>query len=183
MEIAEIYRDLPILETERLILRKVTQGDLGDMNEYGMDPEVAKSVMWNQHGSLADTQDFMDFVLKRYADHDVAPWGIEYKENGKMIGTIDFVWWKPSHRTAEIGYTLNRAYWGKGLMTEASRQLISFGFEKMKLVRIQAVCFSDNIGSARVMEKSGLTYEGTLRKSMFIKDEHRDLKIYSIIRE
>ena len=183
MEIEKIYSDLPILETEHLILRKVTLEDLEDMFLYGSDEEVAKYVTWDRHKTIADTKGFIEFVLNKYQNKQVAPWGIEYKENGKFIGTIDFVWWKPNHKIAEIGYVLSKDYWGKGLTTEAAKALIQFGFNEMDLVRIQARCLVENIGSSRVMEKSGMQFEGVIRKGMFVKGKHQDLKMYSILRE
>lgn len=183
MGIEKIYGDLPILDTERLILRKVTLEDVEDMYLYGSNEEVSKYVTWNTHKTLADTKDFVKFVLNNYENKQVAPWGIEYKENGKFIGTIDFVWWQPNHKIAEIGYVISKDYWGKGLTTEAAKEVISFGFEKMELVRIQARCFVKNIGSARVMEKTGMSFEGIIRNGMFVKGKHQDLKMYSILKE
>ena len=183
MEIEKIYRDLPILETERLILRKVTLEDLEDMYLYGSDEDVAKYVTWDRHKSIADTKAFIEFILSNYQNKQVAPWGIEYKENGKFIGTIDFVWWQPNHKMAEIGYVLSKDYWGQGLTTEAAKELIKFGFNEMDLVRIQARCLVENIGSSRVMEKAGMQFEGIIRKGMFVKGKHQDLKMYAILRE
>lgn len=183
MEIEKIYSDLPTLETERLILRKVTLDDVEDMYLYASDEEVAKYVVWDRHKSINDTKAFIEFVLNNYQNKQVAPWGIEYKENGKFIGTIDFVWWQPNHKTAEIGYVLSKEYWGNGLTTEAAKELIRFGFNEMDLVRIQAKCLVENIASSRVMEKVGMQFEGILRKGLFIKGQHRDLKLYSILRE
>ncbi|WP_445491653.1 GNAT family N-acetyltransferase [Niallia sp. 03133] len=183
MEIEAIYGDLPRLETERLILRKLTPADLDDMYAYGSNSEVTKYVTWETHQKRSDTKGFLQFVLDRYEKKEVALWGIQYKENGKLIGTIDFVWWKPNHSSAEIGYVLSHEYWGKGIMTEAAKEVIKFGFEKMDLIRIQAKCFTENIGSARVMEKAGMTFEGIMRKDMFVKGKHHDVKVYSILKE
>ncbi|MDZ5471392.1 GNAT family protein [Bacillus sp. 31A1R] len=183
MEIKDIYENLPTLETERLILRKITLEDVEDMFSYGSNEEVSKYVTWNTHQTLADSKGFIEFILNQYEQGKVAPWGIEYKENGQFIGTIDFVWWQPQQKTAEIGYVIHQDYWGKGITTEAAKALIQLGFEKMDLARIQARCFVENIGSERVMEKAGMSYEGTLRKGMFIKGKHQDLKMYAIIDE
>jgi len=183
MEIEKIYSNLPILETERLILRKVTLEDVEAMYLYGSDEEVSRYVTWNTHQTTSDTKDFVEFILNKYKNKQVAPWGIEYKENGKFIGTIDYVWWQPHHQMAEIGYVLSKEYWGKGITTEAVKEIIKFGFNEMDLVRIQARCFVENIGSSRVMEKSGMTFEGIIRKGMFVKGKHQDLKMYSILRE
>ncbi len=183
VEIEQIYGDLPILETERLLLRKITPADAEDMFEYGSNEEVAQYVTWDTHRKLSDTQTFIDYVLNQYSNKKVAPWGIELKGTGRLIGTIDFVWWQPNHRSAEIGYVVAPEYWGKGICTEAAKAIIKFGFEQMELIRIQARCFVDNTGSARVMEKAGMSFEGINRKAMFIKGRHRDLKVYSILQE
>lgn len=183
MEIEEIYRDLPHLETQRLLLRKVTAEDSQDMFQYASNEEVAKYVTWDAHKTLKDTESFITFVLNQYKAHKVAPWAIEEKASGKFIGTIDYVWWKPEHNSAEIGYVISPDYWGKGITTEAAKAIIQFGFEHMDLVRIQARCLVENIGSQRVMEKAGMSYEGTHRKSMFLKGKHYDLKMYAILKE
>lgn len=67
-------------------------------------------------------------------------------------------------------------------MTEAAQKIVAFGFENMNLVRIQARCFVENLGSERVMQKAGMSFEGIIRKGMFVKGKHQDLKLYSIIK-
>ena len=183
MEIEKIYGDLPVLETERLILRKVTTEDMEDMHLYGSDEEIVSCCKVSNYYRCSDTKAFIDFVLNKYENKQVSPWGIEYKENGKFIGTIDFVWWQPNHKIAEIGYVISKEYWGKGLTTEVAKEIIKFGFEEMDLVRIQARCDIENIGSARVMEKAGMSFEGIIRKGICVKGKHPDLKMYSILKE
>jgi [ribosomal protein S5]-alanine N-acetyltransferase len=179
----ETYAKLPILETERLTLRKITIEDVEDMYEYGSNSEVSKFVSWDTHHSILDTKEFINFVLESYEKNQKALWGIEYKKNGKLIGTVDFVSWQPKHKIAEIGYVLSQKYWGKGITTEATNEIIKYGFEQMDLVRIQARCFQENIGSSRVMEKLGMSYEGTIRKGMYVKGHHWDLKLYSLLKD
>lgn len=130
------------------------------------------------HKTLSDTNECINIVLNKFENSQVAPWGIEYKENGKFIGTIDFVWWKPNHKIAEIGFVISQEYWRNGLTTEAAKKVIRFGFEKMDLIRIRARCFVENIASARVMEKTGMSFEGIIRKGMFVKGKHQELKMY-----
>lgn len=183
MEIEQIYGNLPVLETERLRLRRVSMQDANEMYVYASDDEVTKHVTWETHRSVNDSKRFIQFILAQYAKHDIAPWGIELKESGRMVGTVDFVWWKPGHQSAEIGYVLARDCWGQGLMTEAATALLKLGFGQMELVRIQARCITENIGSQRVMEKIGMSYEGTLKKGIKIKGQHWDLKLFSILKE
>jgi RimJ/RimL family protein N-acetyltransferase len=182
MNVKEIYGQLPALESKRLIMRKVTMNDAEDMFAYASNNEVSRYVTWEAHRSLSDTKDFIRFILQNYEDKKIAPWGIEHKESGKLIGTIDFVSWQVDHHRAEIGYVLAPEYWGSGLMTEAAQKIIAFGFENMNLVRIQARCFVENLGSERVMQKAGMSFEGIIRKGMFVKGKHQDLKLYSIIK-
>ncbi|MCM3493460.1 GNAT family N-acetyltransferase [Paenibacillus lactis] len=183
MGIERIYENLPELETERLRLRRISMRDAEDMYAYASNDEVAQYVTWETHRSIEDSKRFIQYILAQYAKHDIAPWGIELKENGRLIGTVDFVWWRPEHQSAEIGYVLAREYWGRGIMTEAASALLKLGFGEMDLIRVQARCFEDNIGSQRVMEKIGMRYEGTLRKAMKVKDRHWNLKVFSILKE
>lgn len=183
MNIESGYLDLPVLETTRLLLRKITREDMDDIFKYGSNEAVAKYVTWETHRSISDTKRYVEFVLNCYENKKIAPWGIEHKESGKLIGTIDFVSWKPNHHNAEIGYVLSEAYWGRGIVTEAAKEVIAFGFHNMNLTRIQARCLIENIGSQRVMEKVGMSFEGILRKGIFVKGIHRDLKVFSILKE
>ena len=183
MKIESIYGQLPTLETNRLLLRKLSLDDVEDMYEYTSNETVSRFVNWNPHKSKSETKTYIHFVLQQYFLKKIAPWGIQLKENNKLIGTIDFVSWEPAHRTAEIGYAISHLYWGKGLTSEAVHSLIHLGFTKMELERIQARCIMENLASQRVMEKNHMKYEGTLRKSMLIKGIHRDITVYSILKE
>ncbi|MDF0556226.1 GNAT family protein [Kamptonema sp. UHCC 0994] len=183
METQDIFRNLTTLETERLILRKMTLEDAEDMFEYASDPEVAKYTIWNAHQSVKDTKFFLNTVVERYKNRQITDWGIIHKEDGKFIGTCGFAEYYLAHNRAEIGYVLSRKYWKQGYMSEAVGAIIKFGFQTMKLNRIEARCEVENIASARVMEKVGMEFEGILRQHIFTKGKYCDLKIYSILRQ
>nr|WP_242056873.1 GNAT family N-acetyltransferase [Planktothrix sp. FACHB-1355] len=181
VQIQNIFSDLPVLETDRLLLRKLNWEDTNDMFEYASDPEVSQWTTWSVHESIADTKTFLNAVINEYANHEVSPWGIQHKADGKIIGTCGFVDWIYNDDRAEVGYALSRKYWGKGYMTEAVRAVIDFGFRTMELNRIEARCKIENIASARVMEKVGMQFEGILREHLFAKGSYHDLKIYAIL--
>ncbi|MDP8227452.1 MAG: GNAT family protein [Candidatus Celaenobacter polaris] len=183
MKIEDIFSNIPILCTKSLILKKMTLKDAEDLFEYASDPEVTKYITWAPHKSIDDSIDFLKSVLRRYENNEVSEWGIVYKENNKFIGTCGYVLWVPVHSLAEIAFALSGEYWGKGLMTEAVKEVIKYGFEKMNLNRIYARCFMENIGSQKVLEKVGMKFEGILREQMFIKSKFSDMKIYSILRK
>lgn len=175
--------DLPELETERLLLRKITSDDAADIFSYGSNENVSKYVTWGKHQSIEDTDKFIDFILKGYQYFNKALWGIVLKETGQLIGTIDFVSINKNHQSAEIGYVLSEAFWGKGFTTEATKRIIQFGFTVLDLVRIQARCMAENAGSHKVMAKAGMTYEGTMRKGFLSEGRFHDLMFYSILKE
>lgn len=173
--------NLPVLETQRLVLRKIDKNDANHIFHYGSNPRVSEKVTWETHKSMEDTEAFIEFVLKGYDEKKKALWGIELKESGQIIGTIDFVTINDKHKNGEIGYVLSPEHWGRGITTEAAQRVIEFGFKELGLVRIQARCFTDNIGSQRVMEKASMSFEGITRKGMFAKGDYQDLKMYSIL--
>jgi ribosomal-protein-alanine N-acetyltransferase len=180
IEVKDVFEDLPVLETERLVLRKLEMDDLADIFSYACDPEVAKYTSWTAHKTNNDTSAFLNYVLDLYKKGEVAPWGVVRER--KVIGTCGFVGWDLDHSRAEIGYALSRKYWGRGLMTEAVVRIINFGFRTMQLNRIQARCEAANIASARVMEKAGMRFEGVLREHEYSKGRYLDIVICSILR-
>jgi ribosomal-protein-alanine N-acetyltransferase len=178
-----LFEDLPELETERLLLRKMRLEDARAMFAYASDPEVTRYVLFDTHRSIEDSVAFLRFAVEGYERGDFGGWGVVLKDSGAFVGTcgVDYGY-APEHARAELGYVLSREHWGKGLMPEAVRAVIRFGFGRMELNRIQARCIAENTASARVMEKAGMTYEGTLREYELIKGAYRDMKFYSILR-
>jgi len=183
MNLLDILAHLPSIETERLLLRKITLNDASDMFEYASNPEVSEYTMWSTHTSIEDTKYFLQSLTKMYKRRELVDWGIVHKAEKKFIGTCGFVEWSMTHSRAEIGYALSRRYWGEGYMSEAVNAIIEFGFREMLLNRIIGRCEVNNIASARVMEKVGMQLEGILRQQLFVKGRYWDLKIYSILRE
>jgi [ribosomal protein S5]-alanine N-acetyltransferase len=180
--IENVYGSFEKIETDRLLIRKLSKEDAHAIFHYASDPEVTKYVFFQTHQTLEDTWKFLEFSLEKYEKKEVAPWGIEWKETGELIGTCDFLWWSVEHKKAEIGYIISKEFWNRGIMSEAVKKLIQFGFEVMELNRIEARCNENNIASARVMEKVGMKFEGMMREALFIKGYYWNLKCYSILK-
>lgn len=178
----KVLEDLPTLETDRLILCKMTLDDAEAVFAYASDPEVSRYALWETHRSIEDTRAFLELAIGKYENGGEPDWGIVYKGDHRFVGTCGIVSWEPDHARAELGYALSRGYWDRGLMAEAVRAMISFGFERMGLNRLEARCIAENGASARVMEKAGMSYEGTLRQREFIKGAYRDMKVYSVLK-
>lgn len=178
----DIFSNLPQLETERLILRKMVMDDAADMFEYASDPEVTRFVAWQPHESLEDSKDYLSFVVGQQEKGEVANWGMVLKENNKFVGTCGYIWWSPEHSLAEIGYAMSRRYWNMGLMTEAVKEVIRFGFDVMVLNRLEAQHEVHNEASGRVMQKAGMKFEAVLKQRVFAQGQYHDVKLYAILR-
>lgn len=163
------------IDGERIRLRPIQLSDAEDMYEYASDEETTRYV-FDAHQSLEDTK---ENIAKYFMAQPLGKYVIELKEINKMIGTIDLRV-EEDHKKAEMGYTLNKHYWGKGYTTEAGQLMLGLGFEVLDLQRVFAFYDHRNAASGRVMEKLGMTYEGTFRNNRFVKGEQTTDKSYSI---
>jgi ribosomal-protein-alanine N-acetyltransferase len=106
-----------------------------------------------------------------------------WRQSGRVIGTIGFMWWNRDNRSAEVGYSLSRAFWNRGIMTEALSAVLGFGFERMNLHRIEAQHAVGNDASGRVMEKCGMAREGVLRGRLFYRSAFVDVTLYAMLED
>lgn len=176
------YGYMPTLETPRLRLRKLSMRDAQDIFDYSQDPQVARYVLWEAQTSLSEARSYIRFMLRKYRLGEPASWGIEWKETGRIIGTIGFMWIQRDNAAAEVGYSLSRAYWNRGIMTEALSALLRYGFRSMNLNRIEAQHETENPASGAVMRKCGMQREGTLRQRLLNKGKFVDVELYAILR-
>lgn len=177
------FNEFPVFETDRLLLRKVLLKDKEDMFEYARDPEVTKYLLWYEHPDVQYTAKYLRYLQPKYRRGEYYDWAVVNKAQDKMIGTCGFVTFDGDHNNAEIGYVISPKYRGMGYAPEAVRRIISFGFEELGLNRIYARHIVGNDPSGRVMQKSGMSFEGILRSSMYIKEQYRDIALYAVTRE
>ncbi len=177
----KIFKNIPLLKTERLELRKIQIKDLRDVYEYTSDPSVSKYLMWHPHKNCEYTKAYLRYISKLYRKGKFYDWAITL--DGKMIGTVGFTSININNNYGEIGYVLGSAFWGKGIATEAVSEIIRFGFHVLALNRIEAVFLPENERSKRVLIKCGLKSEGIRRAALMVKGEYRDVEVFSIIKE
>ncbi|MBQ9196660.1 MAG: GNAT family N-acetyltransferase [Clostridia bacterium] len=177
-----VFSSLPVLETKRLRLRPLTMRDERDMYRYCSDPEVSRHVLWDTHESPRQTRAALRSALRQYRNGSPGSFAIERRADRRMIGTIGFMWINCEHRSGEVGYSLARDCWNQGYATEALSAVLHFGFDTLGLNRIEAMHEVDNPASGRVMEKCGMTCEGTLRSRVFNKGRFSDVRLYAILR-
>ncbi|NJL25739.1 MAG: GNAT family N-acetyltransferase [Calothrix sp. SM1_5_4] len=165
----------PTIQTKRLSLTPFRSEDLKDIFDYASDEVLTRFLTWKAHRSLDDSRAF----LRRVGEITSARAGdlcfvfaIRERENGRVIGSIDF---KNTNRfCGQIDYCLARPRWNQGLMAEATSALRDWVFANVPgLIRLQSYCDPRNIGSRRVMEKIGMQYEGLLRKWIIVHGNPR----------
>lgn len=176
-----IFKDIPTVKTERLILRKLRKSDLDDVFEYSSDQEVPRYLLWDTHKTKSVTKAYINRALKWYKCGQFYDWAIEF--NGKMIGICGFSKIDVLNDTAEVGYVLNRSFWGQGIASEAVRAVLNFGFRTLCLLRIEAQYIEENERSKRVLEKCGFVSEGVRRKALKVNGIMRNVCTASVLSE
>ena len=172
---------VPTLETERLILRMWNKKDAPDVFEYSRNPNVGPISGWKPHESISESKMIIEEIFL-----SVISWAIVDRSAGKVIGSIGFENdnARAGINSKEIGYSLSEDYWGHGLMTEAAKRVIEYGFEVLGLDIIAIRTSEKNFRSQGVIRKCGFTYEGTLRNSYkAYNGELRESRCYSLLRE
>ncbi len=170
------------LNTQRLVLRRVASGDIPlAFKNWTTDEKVTEYLSWQTHSDISVTNVVFKSWLDSYAQKDYYHWAIVLKSINEPIGTINFHNLNESVDSVEVGYCIGSRWWNKGIVTEALNALIKFFFEEMGGKRLVAAHHPQNIGSGRVMQKCGLSYEGTLRQSQRIKSDITDSINYSIL--
>ena len=178
----KIFSNIPTLYTERLSLRAMHPIDAEDMFDYAKRPEVTKYLLWREHESISFTRDYLVYVGRRYALGDFYDWAIIDRESRKMIGTCGFTKIDTANNSAEIGYVLNPDFHRRGFGSEAVKRILKFGFEELKLNRIEARFMQGNEASLALMRSVGMTFEGYMRDLVLAKGSYRTVGVSSILR-
>lgn len=155
------------IETDRLILRRYKIEDADAMyKNWASDSEVTKFLTWQPHSSVDVSRSIIEDWLKEYSDEKYYQWAIVLKDNGnEPIGGISVVHMNEDISMVHIGYCLGRAWWRRGIMSEALKAVTDFMFDTVEVNRVEARHDPRNPNSGKVMQKCGMKYEGTLRSA------------------
>ena len=173
----------PILETDRLILRKVTPEDASSLLTYLSNKEVTMHMGLEPFKSIDDALDEISWYQSILEKKTGIRWGITLKDQEKVIGSCGFLNLTSRHYRSEIGIELSKEYWGKGIASEAFEAVIKYGFEQMDLQRIEALIEPRNVPSQKLTEKQGFVREGLLRNYEFTCGKFDDLYMYSLLKQ
>ena len=149
-----------ILETERLILRRLTMDDLDSLATIYRDSEVRK---YFPEGTLThgETKEELEWIIDvYYGRYGFGLWATIHRVTGDFIGRCGLIPWTIEGRSeVEVAYLLAKAYWGQGLGTEAAQAILDYGFDELRLSRLICLVDPANEASIKVAEKIGMTLE------------------------
>ncbi len=164
---------MPVLETERLVLRPLDQNDLQDILAW-------EEETWAQNPGVA-AQEFLDYCFREYGERGIGPWGIQLKETGSIVGNCGYPHILLEKLCGEVNCYIDSRLRGQGLACEALQALFLWGFRDIGLTRIQARCEQDNLASQRLAEKAGMRFEGWIESAPSSKDSSPKQKFFAIL--
>ncbi|AZA78657.1 N-acetyltransferase [Chryseobacterium sp. G0186] len=173
----------PVLETERLILRQLTPDDSKDLFEYFSQDDVMEYYDLETFKTLEDAHNIIQHFNNEFEKGKGFRWALELKSANKVIGTCGYHNWYSEHFKAEVGYELNPLFWRQSYMKEALLPILTFGFESMRLHRVDAFIDPANISSEKLLTSINFKEEGTLRDFFFEKGKFVDAKIFGLINQ
>jgi ribosomal-protein-alanine N-acetyltransferase len=150
----------PTIQTERLRLRAFTPGDVPALFDILQQPEIMRYFPNPLTPDRKRVERIVDNVILHWEAHGYGWWALEPLELKELIGWCGLTY-LPETGETEVAYLLSQAYWGRGLMPEAARASLEFGFERIGLKRIIALTHPENQRSQRVALKIGMTYLDT----------------------
>lgn len=169
------------IETERLLLRQLTPGDIDDIFTLRSNKEVMTFIQRPIAQSIEDAEALLQRVATGFVNNEGITWAVTMKGENRLIGTMAF--WRiiKEHHRAEIGYMLHPDYHGKRVMQEAITAALNHGFNVMKLHSVEAHVKPDNVPSIKLLERNGFVKEAHFREDHYYNGVFYDTAVYSLL--
>ena len=166
------------IRSERLLLRPFSFNDVEDVLAYASDPGFSRFLPLPNQYTIRDAEEFVArTMLQNWDTHP--SFAIEF--NGNVAGAVELSV-DAKQSIASLHYAIARTYWNQGLMSEAANAVINWGFQNFDLAKVYSWADVGNVGSWRVMEKIGMTLEGTFRSHGTNRGVRQDYHYYGILR-
>jgi ribosomal-protein-alanine N-acetyltransferase len=175
------FNPFPIIETERLILRRKILADAPDFFIMRSNAEAMKYICKPLHTSVKDSETMILRINEMINCNDGIAWAITLKNQPNLIGSISFHRIEKEHYRAEIGYMLLPTYWKQGFISEAIKAIIDFGFNELKFHSIEAHIDPRNIGSEKTLQKFDFVKEAHFKENYFYNGQFLDTAVYSLL--
>ena len=177
------FKPFPVIETERLLLRRIEKKDAAAIYIFRREPEVMRYIGKPTAQSEKEVKELIYKIDDGIKNNASIAWGITLKNEKEVIGTIGYHRIEKEHYRAEIGYMLHQEYWNKGLMSEAIKAVIHFGFENMKLHSIEAKLDAANIASKKLLTSHHFVKEAYFKENYFFEGRFQDTEVCSLIKK
>lgn len=175
------FTPFPALSTERLQLKQITPDDAPALLVLRSNQEVMKYIDRSLAASTDDVLQLIQAITDALQKNNGVTWGIFLKEGSPLMGTIGFWQIQKEHDRAEIGYLLHPSLQGKGLMQEAMKAVLQYGFQTMNLHSVEANVNPANAASIKILERNGFVREAYFRENYFYNGKFLDSMIYSLL--
>jgi RimJ/RimL family protein N-acetyltransferase len=173
----------PILLTERLMLGKFELDDAAELQRLADDHEIADTTLSIPHPYTLDhARAWIGNQRRESVRGRATNFAVRLLPGSSLIGSVSLRDLDPEHRQAELGFWIGREWWGQGYASEAAREVVRFGFEKLGLNRIYAHHMARNPAAGRVLLNVGMRQEGVLRERVRKWDVYEDVVLYAILR-
>lgn len=173
------FKPFPLIETRRLVLRRITMNDARDLHYFRSNKEVLKYIDKKPENSLAKTRKFIRLLWKLERKGSAVNWALTLKGDNRLMGNICIWNIKKEHHRGELGYTLHVSLHRKGIMNEAVKAVLETGFKKYKLHSIEANVNPKNKASIQLLKKNKFRQEAYFRENYHFNGKYIDSVIYS----
>lgn len=175
------FEPFPVLTTERLVLRKLRDGDAEEVLYLRSHKDLMHFVPRPLLKDREDAKTFIHGNLELLFRQEAVNWAITTKEADKVIGILGLFNFKKEHLRCEVGYILHDGWHGKGIMNEALAAVVHYGFSVLQLHSVEALIDPANIASAKVAEKNNFTKEAHFKENVFYNGRFMDTCVYSLL--
>ena len=173
-----------ILETKRLLLKPYEFDFVDEVYEVVKQKEIADTTVMIPHPyPRGVVEQWISYLQHSFKNGTAYEFAVFLKEDNRYIGNCGFVSVSQAHRNGEVGYFIDVKEWGNGYATEACQKIIAYGFEALQLNRIYSRCMVRNVASRKVMEKSGMKWEGRHKQEVLKDGVYEDLDYLAILVE
>ena len=176
------FEPFPNLETKRLLLRQLENSDVKEVFALRSNPSTMKFIPRPLVTSDEEALEHIAMINAKIDNNEGINWAITMKENPKLIGIIGHFKIQPQNYRAEIGYMILPEYHGQGIVAEAIKEVVRYGFEEMNLHSIEAIIDPNNLASERVLQKNGFVKEAHILENEFFDGKFIDTVIYSLLK-
>jgi ribosomal-protein-alanine N-acetyltransferase len=174
------FNPFPVLYTERLILRQVHEDDADDLFRMRSDREIMRFIPRPLATKREDALTLIRTMNYEGAKNNSINWAMSFKDQQGLIGIIGYPRVSKEGRRGEIGYLLDKAHQGKGIMHEALVAVLSYGFLQAGFHTIEAVIDPDNIASEKLLLKNGFVKEAHFRENLYFEGRWLDSVHYTL---